>query len=288
MLLANLLIGVREGLEAAMIVMILVAYLVKSNNRGFLPWVWAGVGAALATTTAAFLIIQYGTKTLTSQGQELVGGIFSLVAVGLVTWMLLWMKEASASMSSQLKSSMNKAMAIGPFAVVIVAFTSVIREGIETALLVFDSFATTDATKPFIALMCGFAIAVAIAVAMYRGALRISLSHFFKATGVLLVIVAAGILRYGITDLQEAGVLPGLQNIAFDISNVLVPGSALATLLEGMFNFVPAPTVASIVAWLIYLVGAMWFFLSPSKKRTVEAKSPTGAAAVPEPAMPRS
>ena len=258
MLFANFLIGLREGREASMVVMILVAFLVKGHRRDQLRWVWIGVGAALAATVTAFLVIQLGTKTLTSQGQELVGGIASLVAVALGTWMLLWMR--------------------GPFAVIVVAFTAVIREGIETALLVFDSFTSGALAKPFLGLALGMVTSVVLAVLMYRGAVKINLKTFFTFTGVLLVIVAAGILRYGITDLQEAGVLPGLNNIAFDISAILPPGSTAATLIEGIFNLVPAPTVASMVAWAIYLVVALWLFLRPEKTTTQKAPK---AVAVP-------
>ncbi|APT84423.1 iron uptake transporter permease EfeU [Corynebacterium aquilae] len=265
MLFANFLIGLREGLEASMVVMILVAFLVKGHRTDQLKWVWIGVAAALGTTIATFLAIQLGTKTLTSTGQELVGGIASLVAVALVTWMLLWMRGASKNMSKELSGKMQSAINVGPFAVIVVAFTAVVREGIETALLVFDSFTNGAFAKPFLGLALGMVFSVVLAALMYRGALKINLKVFFTVTGVLLVVVAAGILRYGITDLQEAGVLPGLNNLAFDISHILVPGSTAATLIEGIFNLVPAPTIASMIGWAVYLVLALWLFLRPQK-----------------------
>ncbi|PRQ12407.1 iron transporter [Corynebacterium sp. 13CS0277] len=279
MLFANFLIGLREGLEASMVVMILVAFLVKGHRRDQLRWVWLGVAAALAATIAAFLLIQFGTKTLTSTGQELVGGIASLIAVALVTWMLLWMRGASKNMSRELSGKMEAAIAVGPFAVVVVAFTAVVREGIETALLVFDSFTNGALAKPFLGLALGMLASVVLAVLMYRGALRINLKVFFTITGVLLVVVAAGILRYGITDLQEAGVLPGLNNLAFDISHILVPGSAPAALIEGIFNLVPAPTVASMIGWAVYLVVALWLFLRPQRETTPAAPAAAQATA---------
>ncbi|WP_454943222.1 iron uptake transporter permease EfeU [Corynebacterium argentoratense] len=278
MFVANALIGLREGLEASMIVMILVAFLVKGDRRQQLKWVWLGVAAALATTTAVFVIIQFGTKTLTSTGQELVGGIASLIAVGLVTWLLLWMRTASATMSADLQGKLDKAVAIGPFAVVLVAFTAVVREGIETALLVFDSFTGGTLATPFLGLMTGIVASVVLAMLMYRGAIRINLSVFFRVTGILLIIVAAGILRYGITDLQEAGVVPGLGNLAFDISHVLVPGTPVATLVEGVFNLVPAPTTASMIGWVIYLIVALALFLRPV--------APPKAVSTPAPSTP--
>lgn len=267
MLFANLLIGLREGLEAAMVVMILVAFLVKGNRKDQLKWVATGVAAALAVTVGSFLIIQFGTKTLTTVGQELIGGFASLIAVALVTWMLLWMRSASRTMSQELRNKLDQAIKVGPGAVIVVAFTAVAREGIETALLVFDSFSSNKVAAPTIGLSLGLLIAVIIAVLMYQGAIRINLAVFFRITGILLVFVAAGILRYGITDLQEAGVLGGLSTLAFDLSHLLVPGTALATLIEGIFNFVPAPTLASFVAWSCYLVIAMYLFLRPTRAK---------------------
>lgn len=278
MLFANLLIGLREGLEASMVVMILVAFLVKSHRKDQLKWVWTGVAGALAVTVATFCIIHFGTKMLTTQGQELIGGIGSLVAVGLVSYILLWMRGASKNMSAELKGKMTDAVAVGPFAVFVVAFMAVVREGIETALLVFDTFAYGGTTTPALGLTIGIAISVAVACGMYFGAVRIDLSLFFRITGILLVIVAAGILRYGINDLQEAGVLPGLHNLAFDISSVLVPGTAVATFIEGIFNLIPAPTVASMVGWAIYLVIAMWLFLRPLPEKDTTKQAAADSA----------
>ncbi|WP_296215799.1 iron uptake transporter permease EfeU [uncultured Corynebacterium sp.] len=263
MLYANLLIGLREGLEATMIVIILAAYLKKTGRSHERPWLWGGVAAALAITVVSFLVLQFGTKTLTTQGQELIGGIASLVTVAMITWMLLWMSSTGKNMADELKGKLDAA--IGPKAVFLVALLAVGREGIETILLVFDSI-TSDNVTPFIGLGIGVAIAVVLGVLMYRGAITINLRMFFKVVGILLVVVAAGILRYGITDLQEANVLPGLYTTLFDISGVLTPGTWYAALLEGMFNIVPAPTVLAFIGWAVYLVVAMWLFLRPSKK----------------------
>ena len=215
MLYANLLIGLREGLEATMIVIILAAYLKKTGRSHERPWLWGGVAAALAITVVSFLVLQFGTKTLTTQGQELIGGIASLVTVAMITWMLLWMSSTGKNMADELKGKLDAA--IGPKAVFLVALLAVGREGIETILLVFDSI-TSDNVTPFIGLGIGVAIAVVLGVLMYRGAITINLRMFFKVVGILLVVVAAGILRYGITDLQEANVLPGLYTTLFDLS----------------------------------------------------------------------
>ncbi|WP_297008730.1 iron uptake transporter permease EfeU [uncultured Corynebacterium sp.] len=270
----NALIGLREGLEATMVVIILAAYLKKTGQRRSYPWLWGGIIAALAVTVGVFLIIHFGTKTLTTTGQELIGGIASIVTVVLVVWMLIWMKGASRNMTAELEGKMEKAVAVGPVAVATVAFIAVAREGIETALLVFDSFSRSLGV-PFAGLVTGVAVSIAIGVAMYFGAVNINLKMFFQITGLLLILVAAGILRYGITDLQEANVLPGLSDYAFDISGVIEPGTWYATLLEGMFNVVPTPTVLAFTGWALFLVLALPAFFWPVRKKSTTSTHST-------------
>lgn len=259
----NALIGLREGLEATMVVIILAAYLNKTGQRRSFPWLWAGIIAALAFTVGIFLVINFGSKTLTTVGQELIGGIASLITVALV----VWMKGASRDIAAELEGRMGRAVAVGPLAVATVAFVAVAREGLETALLVFESF-TRAFGVPFAGLMTGVGVSVVLGVLMYFGVLRINLGVFFQVTGALLIVVAAGILRYGITDLQEANVLPGLSNHAFDISGVLTPGTWYASLLEGMFNIVPQPTVLAFTDWLLFLLIALPAFFWPARSRT--------------------
>lgn len=263
----NALIGLREGLEATMVVIILAAYLNKTGQRCSFPWLWAGIIAALAFTVGIFLVINFGSKTLTTVGQELIGGIASLITVALVVWMLIWMKGASRDIAAELEGRMGRAVAVGPLAVATVAFVAVAREGLETALLVFESF-TRAFGVPFAGLMTGVGVSVVLGVLMYFGVLRINLGVFFQVTGALLIVVAAGILSYGITDLQEANVLPGLSNHAFDISGVLTPGTWYASLLEGMFNIVPQPTVLAFTGWLLFLLIALPAFFWPARSRT--------------------
>jgi len=277
---ANLLIGLREGLEATMVVTILAAYLTKTGRKHERPWLFGGVLAALIFTAISFAILHFGTKTLTTQGQELIGGIASLVTVAMITWMLLWMSSAGKSMSAELKGRMEAA--VGPKAVFFVAFLAVGREGIETILLAFDSLTSNNST-PFIGLAVGISIAVVIGFLIYKGAIRVDIGKLFRLLGILLVLVAAGILRYGIHDLQEAGVLPGLNTHAFDISGILTPGTWYATAIEGMFNFVPNPSVLSFVAWAAYLIIVMALFLragKPTPKKNVTS-TPASQKATP-------
>ncbi len=273
-MLANYLIGLREGLEASLVVSILATFLVKSGRRDQLKLVWIGVGAALAVAAAAWGLLQFVTA-LTARSfttQETVGGVMSILAVGFVTWMIFWMRKAARSIAKELRDRMDQALAIGPKAVVILAFLAVFREGIETAFIVYASAATATTAVPFIGVLLGLATAVVLGVLIYRGAVKINLGVFFKWTGAVLILVAAGIFAYGFHDLQEANILPGLQNLAFDISHVIPPDSWYGVLLKGIFNFNPAPTVVESIAWLVYLVPVLVLYFRPVSSSPVQEK----------------
>jgi high-affinity iron transporter len=259
------LIGLREGLEAAIVVTILVAFLVKSDRRDALKWVWLGVAAAIAMTIAVFLIIQFGENTISGLAAEAIAGIASLLAVAIVTTMVLWMKKAAATLSGELRGEMARALETGGLAVLSLAFLAVGREGVETALFMVG-YAEAETAWPLAGLIVGVLIAVAIAYGMYVGALRINLAKFFSYTGVFLIIVAAGILSYGIGALQTVGWLPGLPNRAFDISSWFNWSSWYGEVIQGIFNVTPTPTVLQLAAWLAYLVIVLALFLRPTHK----------------------
>lgn len=259
------LIGLREGLEASIVVMILVAFLVKSDRRDALKWVWLGVGGAVAMTVAVFLGIQLGENTITGLAAEAIAGVASLVAVVIVTTMVLWMKKAAAGMSGQLRTEMAQALETGALAVVSLSFLAVGREGVETALFMVG-YAEAETLWPLVGLILGVVIAVAIAYGMYVGAVRLDLGKFFKYTGVFLVLVAAGILSYGIGALQTVGWLPGLGAKAFDISTWFNWSSWYGETVQGIFNINPTPTVLQLVCWLTYLIVVLALFLRPQNR----------------------
>jgi high-affinity iron transporter len=264
--LANFLIGLREGLEAALVVSILATFLVKSGHRDRLKHLWFGVGAAIALAVLGWSLLQFITA-LTARSfttQETIGGIMSIAAVAFVTWMIFWMRKASRTIAGELRERMGQALEVGAGAVMLLAFLAVFREGIENAFIVYASAATATTVTPFAGVMLGLATAVVLGLLIYRGAIKINLARFFKWTGAILVLVAAGILAYGFHDLQEAGILPGLSTLAFDISAAIPPDSWYGVLLKGIFNFNARPTVIELVVWLAYLVPVMFLYLRPS------------------------
>ncbi|TYB34949.1 iron transporter [Micromonospora sp. AP08] len=278
---ATYLIGLREGLEATLVVSILVAFLVKSNRRNRLPQVWGGVGTAVVLSVLfGWLFVYTSTSLLKSSGsRELFEAVTSVVAVVFVTWMIFWMRKAARSIAGELRGKLTDALAVGSLAVAGMAFLAVIREGLETALIFYSAAqgAAEGAGGPLLGLIGGIATAVVIGFLLYRSAVKINLGKFFTWTGALLILVAAGILKYGVHDFQEAGVLPGLNNHAFDFSSIVDPDGWLGSLLGGMFNITPAPTVLETIAWVAYAVPVLVLFL-----RKPAAPARPAAPAAPE------
>ncbi|GAA2051669.1 iron uptake transporter permease EfeU [Williamsia deligens] len=281
-LLGSGLIGVREGLETGIVVMILVAFLVKSDRRDALRWVWLGVAAAVVMVLAVFAGIHYGTSTISGLAAEAVAGVASLVAVVIVTGMVLWMRRAAAHISTDLKAGMGRALEVGAPAVLLLAFLAVGREGIETALLMVGYAENTSGSSwPLVGLLVGVVVAVVLTIGLYQGTVRIDLQKFFTWTGAFLVVVAAGILAYGIRAVQTVGWLPGLGTRAFDISSVYDQSSWYGTLLGGIFNFRPDPTLLQVIAWCAYLAVVMTLFFRPTsapRRQTTDASTQAAAA----------
>ncbi|WP_137725040.1 iron uptake transporter permease EfeU [Prescottella subtropica] len=272
------LIGVREGLETGIVVMILVAFLVKSGRRDALKWVWVGVGTAVVMVAAIFAVVHFGTSTVTGVAAELISGLASLVAVCIVTAMVLWMRTAAASISGHLRAGMDRALSVGPGAVALLAFFAVGREGVETALLLVGYAENTAGSMwPLVGLLLGIAVAAVLTVLLYIGAVRIDFARFFRWTGAFLVVVAAGILAYGVRALQIAGWLPGGSTLAFDASSVFDTSSWYGTVLQGIFNFRPDPTVLQAVVWVAYLVIVMPLFLRPVAPKPAAAQLVTAS-----------
>lgn len=289
------LIGLREGLETGIVVMVLVAFLVKSDRRDALKWIWIGVTAAIAMTLGTFVIIHFGTSTISTMTAELIAGLASLVAVVIVTFMVLWMSKASAHISSDLKEGLSDALVRGGPAVMGLAFLAVGREGFETALLMVGyAESVSGGLWPLIGLLIGIVVAVVLSVLLYRGAIRMNFHTFFLYTGIFLIFVAAGILAYGVAALQAYGWLPGLNNLAFDISAHYDQSSWYGTVLAGIFNFRPDPTVLQVIAWTVYVVVVGFLFLranridSPSPSAPSSSSSSSTPAATSSPTDPQT
>ncbi|MFE9463576.1 iron uptake transporter permease EfeU [Streptomyces virginiae] len=274
----NYLIGLREGLEAGLVVCILVAYLVKTDRRDALRPVWLGIGIACALSLTFGALLEFGSQELTFEAQELLGGSLSIISVGLVTWMVFWMKRTARHLKAELHGKLDSALAMGTGALVATAFLAVGREGLETALFVWASVRASGegSSAPLAGVLLGIATAIVLGYLFYRGAVRINLAKFFRWTGAMLVVVAAGVLAYGVHDLQEARFLGGLNDRAFDISTAVPPDSWYGTLLKGVFNFQPDPTVLQLAVWALYVVPVLvLFFAERGGRRPASTPTPS-------------
>lgn len=280
MLVSNALIGLREGLEAALVVVILVAFLVKTDRRWALKWVWTGVGVAVVLSAGLAAFLTFGTRQLSFESQELIGGSASILAVAFVTGMVFWMRSAARTISGELKGALDRALALGPLPIALVAFLGVGREGLETAIFFYATAEAAGAgtIQPLLGWIIGIGGACILGVLMYRGAIKINLAKFFRWTGIFLVLVTAGILAYGIHDLQEAAFLPGLNSLAFDVSHVIAPDGWLGTLLKGTLNFTPATTWLQAIVWCAYVAIVLPLFLRPARVSAPAATRPAQPA----------
>lgn len=264
----NFLIALREGVEAALIVGILVAYLKQVGRTDVMKPLWIGVVCAAAVPLALGAYWTWGSTTISFQAQEIIGGSLSLVAVAFVTWMIFWMGKNSSKIGAGVKEQAAAALASGStWALVWIAIISVAREGIETAIFVWavvKSTATTSIVGPTLGVWSGLVAAVIIGYLVYKGSAAINLHTFFNVTGYLLIFVAAGILMYGIGDLQEASVISGWHTYLYDYSPLIqgVAGTWWFVLLNAFFNiqYLFSPTTYQFIGWATYLVIALILF----------------------------
>jgi high-affinity iron transporter len=261
-MLANFLIGLREGLEAALIVGILAGYLVKTGNRKEFGKLFAGVGAAVVIS----ILIGFGLTIAVSEApagiNELIAGTTSIIAVVFVTWMIFWMAAQSKTLGKELRGKVDQALKTSTFTLVGVAFFAVIREGVETAVFLWSATkATGDETNPLLGATLGLLVATVMGYLIYRGVLKFNLGAFFKYTGAFLIVVAAGILAYGIHELQEIGIFaplesafPILSSNAYDVSGIIEKDGVVHSVLKGTISFRVTPTNLEAIAWMLYAI----------------------------------
>jgi len=282
-MLANLLIGLREGLEASLIVGILIAYLVKIGRRDVLSKIWAGVIAAVVLAVAVGALLTFGLTTLSPEVEPLIAGIMSILATGLVTWMIFWMARTARDLRGNLRNDIDKHLAGAGWGLVLLAFFAVGREGIETAVFIWAAAQVTQNTLlPLLGALLGLAISVTLGYLIYRGMVRLNLSKFFTWSGALLIVVAAGVLVNGFGDLQDVGLFPGVNAIAFDVSAAVPKESWYGSLLKGILGFSAIMNWGQVILWIAFVGVTLTAFLRTSLKKTPSAPPATTPAVTPE------
>jgi FTR1 family protein len=283
--LTTFVIALREGLEASLIVGIIAAFLKRQQRSDALRSMWLGVGLAIALCIAAAVVLRIVDNELPQREQEGLETIIALVAVAMVTYMIVWMTEHARDLKGQLQDQAAGALAQGSAtALVLMAFLAVLREGFETAVFLLAAF--NDASDPTAAgfgVVLGLAAALALGYGIYRGGVRLNLSRFFRATGVVLVLVAAGLVASSLHTAAEAGWVVGGQGEALDLSAVVQPGTVWESLITGILGIHSEPTVIEVVGWLLYAVPMLAIVLVPDAVRPRVRATVAGGAVVAAP-----
>lgn len=266
-MLPTFVIGLREGLEAALIVGIIATFLDRRDRRDLLRSLWIGVGAAAAICLAVGIALYVVSREIKQQQQERLETVIGVLAVIMVSYMIIWMRRHARQMKGDLEGAAAAALAKGSgSALVVMAFLAVLREGFETAVFLLATFETSHGTGYGVAgAALGIALSALVGYGIYRGGIRLNLARFFTATGVVLVLVAAGLLMTAFHTAYEAGWIHSQQQ-AFDLSWLVRPGTPLESLLTGVLGIQPHPSVVEVTAWVVYVIPLLAFVCWPRRR----------------------
>src|SRR3954453_16561339 len=269
-------ITLREGVEASLIVGIIAAFLVKEGREDAMRQMWIGVAIAIALCTAVGVGLDLVGEQLPQKEQEGLETIIGLVAVAAVTYMIIWMRRHARSIKGTLEGEAASALATGStLALVGMAFLAVLREGFETSVFLLAAFQdATDTAAAGAGAVLGLVAAIAIGLGLYRGGVHLNLTRFFRATGLILVFVAAGLLASAAHTGHEAGWVNSFQSQALDLTWLVQPGTISGSLLTGMLGLQPTPTQVEVAVYLLYAVPMALYVLWPDRlRRRREKKS---------------
>ena len=255
-MLPTFVIGLREGLEAALIVGIIAAFLGQQGRRDALRLVWFGTAVAVAICVGVAIVLQVISSDLPQRQQEGLETVVGALAVCMVTYMIIFMRRHARGLKKDLEGAAASALASGSSrALVVMAFLAVLREGFETAVFLLATFqASGNASTSWLGAVLGIGLAAAIGYAIYKGGVRLNLARFFRVTGLVLVVVAAGLVMTAFHTASVAGWLLVGQAQAFDLSWLVRPGTPVSSLLTGVLGIQPFPAWIEVIAWLAYLI----------------------------------
>jgi high-affinity iron transporter len=277
---SGLLTGLREGVEAALIVSIVIAYLVRTGHAEDLAKIWLGTGVAVIASVALGLALFNTVGSFQEPYEQIFEGSAMLLAAAVVTWMLFWMRRQAASVKGDLQAAVDRVIdSGGAWGLALLAFTAVIREGVETSLFLVGqaTSAQTHAGSVVAGAVVGLAIAVLIGYGFYRGSRRVNLASFFRWTGIALIFIAAGLLSHAIHEFIEIGALgsgPWTQT-AFDLSGVLSHDDGVGAFLRAIFGYSATPEVVTLIVHVAYVAATLGLYLRPLPPRVPPARAAT-------------
>jgi high-affinity iron transporter len=254
----------REGLEASLIVGIVLGYLAKTENRRYFRLIWLGTAAAVAVSVAAGAALFFTIGELEGRGEQIFEGVAMLSAVAVLTWMIFWMRKQAANIKKELEAKLASAIAAGSaIGLASVVFFAVLREGVETALFLFAIGESSTPLATGIGAVVGLAISISLGVAIYMGSRRLNLRQFFTATGLLLIVFAAGLLAHAVHEFQEASVLPGTVEHLWNTNGIVSEDSHFGKFLTALFGYNGDPSALEVGVWITYLVFTLTLFVRP-------------------------
>jgi high-affinity iron transporter len=268
-MLSSLLITLREGLEAALIIGIILAYLARTDNRQAFKRVWVGVLLAVAASLIAGVAIYLSAGQLEGRSEEIFEGIAMFTAAGVLTWMIFWMRKQSINIKGYFHAQIQSALVSGSsLGLVVLAFVAVAREGVEMVLFLFaatrvDESAILSTIGGFI----GLALAIGIGYGIYKGTSRLNLRVFFNVTSLLLILFAAGLLAHGVHEFHEAGIIPPVVEHVWDINHILPEKSTFGRFLAALFGYNANPSLVEVGAYLSFITFALAGYFRPSRAK---------------------
>ncbi len=279
-MLPTFVIGLREGLEASLIIGIIATFLGQQGRRDAMRWMWTGVAAAVALCIAVAVVLRITEENLPHRQQDGLETVVSLAAVALVTWMIVWMRRHARGLKRDLEGKAAAALAGGSVGTLVtMAFLAVLREGFETAVFLLAAFqGSRDPVAAGIGAWLGIVVSIAVGIAIYRGGVRLNLEKFFRFTGFVLVVVAAGLVATAAHTAHEAGWLNLGQHQVLDLTGFVGPGSVRSALLTGVLGVQVRPVTVEMLAWLVYAIPMSLFVLWPAGSRPAGGpdESPVG------------
>ncbi|MEY4323647.1 MAG: hypothetical protein RL410_1428 [Actinomycetota bacterium] len=253
-MISSLLIGLREGLEAALIIAILIAYLVKRDLRSHISRIWAGVAAAVFVSFAAAGLLALTSNELPEKAEQTFAGMTSLAAAGLITWLTFWMAAHARNLKNELHDKLDAALLGSQFALVGVAFFAVVREGLETAVFMVSAVQVSGSlSSSFLGLVLGLVVSIVTGYFVFKGVLKLNLGKVFSTIGAMLIVVAAGVLAYGLHELQEVGLIPFGEDPIIDTTAIIDPEGVIGSVLKGFLAFRGTINPVEMFAWISFV-----------------------------------
>lgn len=274
-------IVLREGLEASLIISIILAFLGRMGRKDQFRSIWLGTGLALLASLAAGDIIFLTVGGLEGRAEEIFEGLAVFLAVGVLSYMVLWMRRQARHIKAHLETQVKEVLMAGSaLALASLAFVVVVREGIEMVLFLFSASRSAEPGAILWGGLLGLALVAGIGYAGYWGSRRLNLPLFFNITGVLLILFAAGLLAHGIHEFQEAGVFPVVREEVWNTNGVLNEKTGVGAFLQALFGYNGNPELLEVLFHFSYLTATPAFFFRPEKPRPARA-SPTRGVGFP-------